>query len=61
MTFKIITGLLSVALFFGAFWTWIYEAAMVCALLGFLSGMLFWGRVFEDIYQRRTIRKGGSK
>lgn len=61
MTFKIITGLLSLAFFVGAFTTWILEAALVCALFGFLSGMLFWGRVFEDIYQRRTIRKGGAK
>lgn len=43
MTFKLITGLLSLALFFGAFSTWILEASLVCALLGFLSGMLFWG------------------
>lgn len=57
MTYKLITGLLSLALFFGAFSTWIYEAAMVCALFGFLSGMLFWGRVFEDIHQRRSMRR----
>lgn len=57
MTYKLITGLLSVALFFGAFSTWIFEAALVCALLGIFSGLLFWGRVFEDIHRGRSIRR----
>lgn len=57
MKFKLITGLLSVALFFGAFSTWILEAALVCALLGIFSGLLFWGRVFEDIHRWRSMRR----
>lgn len=58
MTYKLSTGLSSLALFFVAFSAASLEIALLCALLAFLAGMLFWGRVFTEIADRR---EGGAK
>lgn len=56
MTYKLTTSLLSMALFFVAFSARSLELAMVCALLAFLSGLLFWGRVFQELADRKERR-----
>jgi hypothetical protein len=53
VTYKLTTGLASLALFFVAFSASSLEVALLCALLAFLAGMLFWGRVFQELADRR--------